>query len=228
MNQFEKSLKNPVWFALNETHKNLELSVNGVWFYNPDICAFVAFEDVAKTAEALNSYAKLCDSFFLVTEDSIPTFDTNQVILNKKIEGCQMVLDKLVDFEVTETIVPLTEEYKDEIYNLIWLVMPGYYQKRSFEMGNYYGIFKDEKLVSITGQRIQTNDFIELSGVVTHLEYMRKGLAKQLVYFVTEEIIKTNKKAILHTTKGNSAIALYKSLGYNLTRDMNWWHFNRK
>tara|TARA_R110000868_G_scaffold295299_2_gene555720 strand:- start:378 stop:1064 length:687 start_codon:yes stop_codon:yes gene_type:complete len=228
MNQFEKSLKNPVWFALNETHKNLELSVNGVRFYNPDICTFGAFEDVAKTAEALNSYAKLCDSFFLVTEDSIPTFDTNQVILNKKIEGCQMVLDKLVDFEVTETIVPLTEEYKDEIYNLIWLVMPGYYQKRSFEMGNYYGIFKDEKLVSITGQRIQTNDFIELSGVVTHLEYMRKGLAKQLVYFVTEEIIKTNKKAILHTTKGNSAIALYKSLGYNLTRDMNWWHFNRK
>ena len=106
--------------------------------------------------------------------------------------------------------------------------MPGYYQKRSFEMGNYYGIFKDGKLVAIAGQRMQTNDFIEVSGVVTHPDYTRKGFAKQLVYHVSREIIKANKNAILHTTKGNTAIPLYESLGYTLTRDMNWWYFNRK
>lgn len=227
MSHFEKTLKNPVWFALNETHQKLKINFNGVRFYHPDICTFGAFDDVSKTGEALNAYAKLTEKFFLVSEKSIPIFDPNTVVLHKKIEGCQMVLENLVDVEVTEAIVPLTEEYMDEIYNLIWLVMPGYYRRRTFEMGNYYGIFKAEKLVAITGQRMQTNDFIELSGVVTHPDYTRKGFAKQLVYYVTKEIIKANKRAILHTTKGNTAIALYESLGYKLTRDMNWWYFNR-
>lgn len=228
MNHFEKTLKNPVWHALNETHHKFLINLNGVLFYDPEICTFGAFEEVSATAEALNAYAKLTENFFLVTEKGNPKFDTSQVVLQKKIEGCQMVLDKLVEVKVQETIVPLSEAYKDEIYDLIWLVMPGYYQKRSFEMGNYYGIFKDGKLVAIAGQRMQTNDFIEVSGVVTHPDYTRRGFAKQLVYHVSREIIKANKRAILHTTKGNPAIALYESLGYKLTRDMNWWHFNRK
>lgn len=228
MNHFEKTLKNPVWYALGEAHENFTLTYNGVRFYDPEICPFGAFTDSANTAEALTSYAEICESFFLVTEDKTPTFDTNYVVLDHKIEGCQMVLNNLVEVEIKETIVPLTENYIDEIYNLIWLVMPGYYRKKTFNMGNYYGIFKDEKLVSIAGQRLQSNNFIEVSAVVTHPDYMRKGLAKQLVYHVSQEILKSNKKAILHTTKGNTAIALYESLGYKLTRDMNWWYFHRK
>ena len=228
MNHFEKTLKNPVWHALNETHHKFLINLNGVLFYDPEICTFGSFTNTAQTADALNAYSELCDSFFLVTEDSVPTYDTNQVILNKKIEGCQMVLDKLANQPIKETIVPLSEAFKDEIYDLIWLVMPGYYRKRSYEMGNYYGILKDGKLVAIAGQRMQTNDFIEVSGVVTHPDYTRKGFAKQLVYHVSREIIKANKNAILHTTKGNTAIPLYESLGYTLTRDMNWWYFNRK
>ncbi len=228
MNHFEQALKNPVFFALNETHKKFKLSFNGVDFYDPEICPFGAFIDASKTEEALNSYAKISESFFLVSENDTPTFDTRHVILDRKIEGCQMVLDNLITIEITESIVPLTEENIDEIYDLVWLVMPGYYRKRTFEMGDYYGIFKNGKLVSITGQRMQTDDFIELSAVVTHPDYTGRGLAKQLVYYVTKEILKANKKAILHTTKGNAAINLYEKLGYKLTRDMNWWYFHRK
>ena len=150
------------------------------------------------------------------------------MLLEKKIDGCQMVLENLVDLEITENIVLLTEDYIDEIYDLIWLVMPGFYRKRGFEMGKYFGIFKDNKLVSITGQRIQTDDLIEVSGVVTHPNYTKRGYAKQLVAFTTKEILKENKLPILHTNKGNTAIPLYEKLGYKLTRDMNWWLFSRK
>lgn len=228
MSHFEKTLKNPVWYALNETHEKFLIEHNGVKFYNPEVCTFGAFKDASLTTEALIAYAEKCKSFFLVTEDGIPTIDTKKVVLDRKIEGCQMVLNELVETKINETIVPLTEAYMDEIYNLIWLVMPGYYQKRTFEMGDYYGVFKDGRLVSITGQRMQTKGFIEVSAVVTHPDYMRQGLAKQLVAYVTKEILKTNKQAILHTTKGNPAIKLYKQLGYRLTRDMNWWYFHRK
>ena len=213
MKKIKEKLKNPVWYSLNETHNKFLIEYDGVKFYKPEICIFGAFYDAKKTIKALNEYAKIAERFFLVSENEIPIIDTNTVILEKKIDGCQLVLDNLIDFEITEDIVLLTEDYIDEVYDLIWLVMPGFYQKRGFEMGKYFGIFKDNKLVSITGQRMQTDDLIEVSGVVTHPDYTRKGFAKQLV---------------LHTNKGNSAIPLYEKLGYRLTRDMNWWLFRRK
>lgn len=224
----EQKLKNPVWYSLQETHKKFLLELNGVSFYEPSVCSFGAFFDVTKTKKALNEYAKVAERFFLVSEKQIPIIDSENIFLEKKINGCQMVLENLVDIEISEKIILLTENHLDQVYDLIWLVMPGYYQKRGFEMGKFFGIFKDNKLVSISGQRMQANDFIEVSSVVTHLNYVRKGYAKQLVAYTTKNILKENKLPILHTNKGNSAIPLYEKIGYKLTRDMNWWYFCRK
>tara|TARA_B110000902_G_scaffold16169_2_gene18904 strand:+ start:69 stop:755 length:687 start_codon:yes stop_codon:yes gene_type:complete len=228
MKNLKEKLKNPVWYSLNETHNTFLLEFDGVQFYQPDVCVFGAFFDASKTAKALNEYSKIADKFFLVTENQTPITDTNNVILEKKIDGCQMVLENLIDLEITENIVLLTDDYIDEIYDLIWLVMPGFYKRRGFEMGKYFGIFKDSKLVSITGQRMQTDDFIEVSGVVTHPNYTKRGYAKQLVAYTTKDILKEKKLPILHTNKGNTAIPIYEKIGYKLTRDMNWWLFRKK
>lgn len=228
MATLEDKLKNPVWYSLNEAHKKFLIEYNGVQFYNPNICNFGAFFDTKKTAKALSTYSELVENFFLVSENQSPEIDNNFVVLDKKIKGCQMVLENLIEVEITETIVPLTKDYIDEIYDLIWLVMPGFYRKRGFEMGLYFGIFKNGKLVAITGQRMQTDDFIEISGVVTHPDYTGKGLAKQLITHTTKEILKEKKLPILHTNKGNKAIPLYEKLGFKVSRDMNWWFYRRK
>ncbi len=228
MIDIENKLKNPVWYSLNETHNKFIIEYNGVQFYKPDVCIFGAFFDENKTAEALNKYAEIADRFFLVSEKQTPKIDTNNIFLEKKINGCQMVLKKHKDLEIKEEIVLLTEDFIDEVYELIWLVMPGFYQKKGFKMGKFYGIFKDDKLVSITGQRMQTDDFVELSSVVTHPNYTRRGYAGQLIVYVTKEILKEGKLPILHTNKGYDAIPLYEKLGYEITRDMNWWLFSKK
>lgn len=224
----EEKLKNPVWHSLNETHNTFLIKFDGVQFYNPETSIFGAFFNETKTAEAMNAYSKIVDKFFMVSENQVPIIDDTNLILVKKILGCQMVLDQFIEIEITEKIVLLTEKYIDEIYDLIWLVMPGFYKKGGYYMGKYYGIFKDDKLVSITGQRMQTNDFIEISGVVTHPDFTKKGYAKQLVSYTTNEILKQKKLPILHTTKGNPAIMLYEKIGYKLTRDMNWWLYSKK
>tara|TARA_R110001592_G_scaffold17325_4_gene73285 strand:+ start:496 stop:1182 length:687 start_codon:yes stop_codon:yes gene_type:complete len=228
MKTLEEKLKNPVWYSLNETHNTFLIEFDGVQFYNPETSIFGAFFDETKTANAMNEYSKIVDRFFMVSENQVPIIDDTNLILEKKINGCQMVLDRFNEIDITENIVLLTEEYIDEIYDLIWLVMPGFYKKGGYYMGKYYGILKDDKLVSITGQRMQTDNFIEISGVVTHPDYTKKGLAKQLVSYTTNEILKEKKLPILHTTKGNPAIRLYEKIGYKLTRDMNWWLYSKK
>ncbi|KGL64258.1 GNAT family N-acetyltransferase [Polaribacter sp. Hel1_85] len=228
MKKLEEKLKNPVWYSLNEAHNKFLIEYDGVQFYKPEINNFGAFFDSSKTKKALNEYSKISEKFFLVSENQIPIIDNEKIILEKKINGCQMILENLIEVEITEEITLLTNENIDEVYDLIWLVMPGFYQKRGFEMGKFFGIFKDNKLVAISGQRMQTNDFIEVSSVVTHPNYIRRGFEKQLISYTTKEILKEKKLPILHTNKGNKAIPLYEKLGYKLTRDMNWWLFRRK
>ena len=228
MTSLEKKLKNPVWYSLKEAHHKFMIEFDGVLFYHPDICIFGSFYDASKTSTASNEYSKTVEKFFLVTENQTPVVDPSTTVLEKKIDGCQMVLEHLTPVEMTEKIVLLTEKHIDEIYDLIWLVMPGFYRKRGFEMGRFFGIFKNEQLIAIAGQRMQAHDFIEVSSVVTHPDHTRKGYAKQLIAHTTKEILKENKLPILHTNKGNTAIPLYEKLGYKYSRDMNWWLYRKK
>lgn len=228
MTNFELTLKNPLWYALQETHNTFLVTYNGVNFYDPNICPFGAFQDPSKTKDALNAYSKLTDNFFMVSENETPTYDETVVVLGQKIDCIQMVIHTLNPCQITENIRLLTQKDSDAVYNLVCQVMPGYFKKQTFNLGKYFGIFKDGKLVAIAGQRMQTNHFIEVSAVVTHPDYTKRGFAKQLVSHTTIEILKTGKQAILHTTKNNPAITLYNKLGYQVTREMNWWYFYKK
>ncbi|WP_397446125.1 GNAT family N-acetyltransferase [Polaribacter sp. R77954] len=228
MISLEDKLKNPVWYSLKETHKKFSVNFDGVKFYNPEVLTFGAFLDNSKTEFATNEFINTTENFFLVSSNNTPIPKSTKVVFKKKINGCQMVLQNLNSFDITENIVLLTKAHLEEIYDLIWLVMPGYYQKRSFELGDFYGIFKDNQLVAVTGQRMQTHSFIEVSAVVTHPEYTKRGFAKQLVTHTTQQILNQNKLPILHTNKGNPAIQLYEKLGFKITRDMNWWLYAKK
>ena len=148
-------LLNPAWTSLCETHEKFVIEYNNAKFYHPDICAFGSFINEEDTFNALNEYAKLTDKFFLVSENKTPSFDKRNIVLTKKIEGCQMILNQLIDIKIVEEIIPLTRKHIDEIYDLVWLVIPGYYQRHSFKMGDYFGVFKNNKLVAFTGQRMQ-------------------------------------------------------------------------
>ncbi len=225
MNKFAK-LNNPVWYSLNETHKNIALDIDGMKFYKPEFCSFGCFINTNNTEKAMRTYSKLVDGFYIVSK-TIPKHPNN-LILQKAVSCEQMVLNpsNLITLEHNSNIIKLTQVHKKELYELIMLVMPGTFREKSFEMGDYYGIFKDNKLVAVTGERIQTNDFIEVSGVVTHPDYTRRGFAKQLVHYTSVQIIKKNKTPILHVMDINfGAIKLYKDLGYKITDKIYWIYY---
>ncbi|WP_408032593.1 GNAT family N-acetyltransferase [Tenacibaculum xiamenense] len=217
------NLDNPVWQALSETHNSYAIEYDGVKFYNPEVCPFGGFTKIGKTKEAMESYSKICDDFFIVGNHPIKP---STLTLDKTVICDQMVLSQLNQPEYTHSIEKLTEQHIDELYELVWLVMPGYFKKRTFEMGDYYGIFIDNTLAAVTGERMQMNDYIEVSAVVTHPNHIRKGMAKQLVAYTSQRILEKNKIPILHVAQKNTgAIKLYEKLGFKSIRKMTWRHY---
>ena len=108
------------------------------------------------------------------------------------------------------------------------LVQPGYFKTKTPLLGNYFGIFKDNQLVAITGERMKMNDFTEVSAIVTHPDHTGKGYAKQLITHVVNAVFEENKTPFLHVLESNiGAIKLYEKLGFVTRRKMSLWNITK-
>lgn len=224
--QDDKKLDNPVWFSVSETHQSFAVDYGSVKFYHPDYCPFGGFEKVNAIAKSIDEYSEMVDSFFIVGEK--PEL-SNLLKVNKELVCLQMIVCNPIDITINDPIVKLTDEHIDALYELVNLVQPGYFKKKTALLGNYYGIFKNEELVSVTGERMQMNDFIEVSAVVTHPNHTGKGYAKQLVIHTVNEIFKQNKIPYLHVIEVNKgAIQLYEKLGFTIRRKISFWNITKQ
>jgi GNAT superfamily N-acetyltransferase len=224
--QDDKKLDNPVWFSLSETHQSFAVDCGSVKFYHPDFCTFGGFEKGNAIAKSIDEYSEMVDSFFIVGEK--PEL-SNLLKLNKELVCLQMIVCYPIDIAINDPIVKLTDEHIDVLCELVNLVQPGYFKKKTALLGNYYGIFKNEELVSVTGERMQMNDFIEVSAVVTHPNHTGKGYAKQLVVHTVNEIFKQNKIPYLHVIEDNKgAIQLYEKLGFTIRRKISFWNITKQ
>lgn len=221
MKEVEK-LDNPVWHSLSESHHSFAIDYNTVKFYHPDYCPFGGFTAIEKTALSIAEYAKLVDNFFIVGEKPIIP---NSLHLHKELVCLQMVIATKIDLEIKEEIIELGPEYDQELYDLVCLVQPGYFKKKTPLLGKYYGIFKNNKLIAVTGERMKMNHYTEVSAVVTHPDHTGKGYAKQLTAYTVNAIFDQNKTPYLHVAETNSnAIALYEKLGFTARRKISFWN----
>lgn len=221
----DKNLDNPVWFSLSETHQSFAVDYGSIKFYHPDYCPFGGFEKGNSIAKSIDAYSKMVDSFFIVGEK--PEL-SNLLKLNKELVCLQMIVYNPIDIAINDPIIKLTDEHIDALYELVNLVQPGYFKNKTALLGNYYGIFKNDELVAVTGERMQMNDFIEVSAVVTHPNHTGKGYAKQLVVHTVNEIFNRNKTPYLHVIEDNKgAIQLYDKLGFTIRRKISFWNITK-
>ncbi|OBW42890.1 FR47-like protein [Chryseobacterium sp. MOF25P] len=216
---YEK-LDNPVYHSLNEYHKKFCLNFGDSKFYNPEVAAFGGSLNVAKGND-ITDYAKICDDFLI--------FGFKPDLGELKTEISQLVCDQYIlenkiELDYTEEIIELQDENHDELLAFVRKFYPHYFKNRTPELGKYFGIFKDNKLVTITGQRMQMNDMTEVSAVITDTDYLGKGFAKQLVAFVSNTIFEDGKTPFLHVAENNlGAKKLYEKLGFDLRGKINLW-----
>lgn len=224
MTSEENKLDNPVYHSLVETHKNFAIDYEGAKFYHPNYCPFGGVLALDSAKESIDAYLKLINNFYVVGEKPLYS---NGLRLQKELVCDQMILNKPTDLNFTEQITTLqTPKQQEDLINLVNLVQPGYFKEKTPELGNYFGIYKNDKLVAVTGERMKMNKYSEVSAVVTHPEHTGNGYAKQLTSYTANNIFSENKIPFLHVAETNiGAINLYKKLGFVTRRKMSFWNF---
>lgn len=221
----DKKLDNPVWFSLSENHRAYSVDFEGAKFYHPDYCPFGGIETRKGSAEHLDAYAERVDDFFVVGEQ--PEFSTALVLKNALV-CLQMIRHAPIDIPITENITLLGNEHVEALFQLVTLVQPGYFKRKTAALGNYFGIFKDGILVAVSGERMKMDDFVEVSAIVTHPDHTGRGYAKQLIAHTVNHILQQQKTPYLHVVESNlGAIQLYEKLGFAMRRKINFWHFSK-
>lgn len=149
--------------------------------------------------------------------------------LIEKVEGVQMIFKGNKDrFPVRADLVPLNKTHVDEMVKLAQLTKPGPFGTRTIEFGHYFGIFDNNKLVAMAGQRMHVHDFTEISAVCTHPDHVGKGYASELVKHQVNLIIEEGKTPFLHVRADNTgAIRVYERLGFVINRPMNFYFMQR-
>lgn len=217
----EVKLDNPVWHSLAESHKKFAIDYGNLKFYHPDYCPFGGFRQIENTSSYISTYSMSVDNFFIVGEK--PALPDSLKFKNELV-CLQMICRGKIDVAIHEHIMELGKEHLNDLLTLINLVQPGYFKKKTPLLGNYYGIFKDKKLIAVTGERMKMNEYVEVSAVVTHPEHTGKGYAKELVAHTVNNIFYQKKTPYLHVSETNiGATKLYEKLNFQTRRKISFW-----
>ena len=115
------------------------------------------------------------------------------------------------------TLRTLTQEDAPAMVELAELTEPGPFRLRTMELGDFFGIFHGDRLMSMAGMRLQVPGATEVSAVCTHPEARGRGYARMLMARVMERIVAAGRTPFLHTLAENTgAIRIYESLGFTV------------
>ena len=222
MKKNDYKLDNPVWYSLSEAHHIFSVDYDGIKFYHPDYCPFGGFDSTDNVSKKISEYSKLVDNFFVVGDK--PKL-SNLLKFKKELVCLQMIIHNKIDTVIKDHITILSHEHTEALFDLVNLVQPGYFKRKTALLGSYFGIFKNGQLVSVTGERMKMNDFVEVSAIVTHPDHTGQGYAKQLISHTVNNISNQSKTPYLHVLETNvGAINLYEKLGFETRRKISFWN----
>jgi len=220
----EHILDNLVWNSLTTGNKHLANGNDHVKYFDKTVSPFVALKETSDANfKLLYDTIPFDGAFGFVSSDEVSIPSPWKVARLMKV--LQMVFDKPLETAATNTeIVPLGENNIPEMLALTQLTNPGPFANRTIDFGHYKGIFKDDKLVAMAGQRMNPSPYAEISAVCTHPDHLGKGYAKQLLLDQIQRIQQSSGVPFLHVLGTNTrAIDIYESLGFKTRKELSFY-----
>jgi ribosomal protein S18 acetylase RimI-like enzyme len=209
------ALNNPIWSALTSAQAHFAIGGPIAKRYPAEVAPFIAApEPTAAAAEAL---ADLVSPGEIVNIVSVtPKLDKGWELLATG-NIVQMVWrdDAPTRQEDSTDITPITDADTPDMMALTALVFPGYFRRRTPEMGEYFAIRQEGKLAAMAGERMKVSGYEEISAVCTHPDFTGRGYAARLINHLVARQLERGIVPFLHVNETNArARALYARLGF--------------
>ena len=221
-------LHNPVYNALCSGDKPLSLGTDTVKYFDESVSPFVGFEESYTNGfDELHALLPEGRKILYAIPDAIAPPNGWQV--QHEIKGLQFIYEGDRDIKNNFTDVqPLGAAHINEMVQLAALTKPGPFGNGTINFGYYHGIFDNEKLVAMTGQRLHVQNYTEISAVCTHPGYIGRSYAHTLLQHQLHLILQQGQQPFLHVREDNErAIAIYQRLGFTISRPMNFYFMKR-
>lgn len=223
----ERGLDTPFRSALDTLHAGLAIRSGDVARYPADFAPFIGVQTPSRDMDA--DLARL-----------VPPGDTVLFLGQAPTVGrdwtleafrplAQMVCECELDVVDGPEIIRLDDRHRAAVLELIALVYPHYFRRRTMDLGRYFGIYRDGRLAAMIGERLGTHGARELSAICTHPDFTGRGLARRLTAMLANDLLAAGKLPFLHVSHENPrALALYRALGFRHRRDIPFWSLRRR
>lgn len=212
-------LDNPIWHALSTGNRQMAFGNEKTLYIKRDVGFFAGLQSNSEgELVALHQLVPSGETFYLFIPGEISIPAEWQIVKCREILQMIYPLKKAIN-NSKEDIIPLSDKDIPAMIELTTLTNPGPFLSRSIDYGNYEGVFKDEQLIAMAGQRLHPDPFVEVSAVCTHPAHTGNGYAARLIISQLNHIIEQSKIPFLHVYPDNSsAIKLYEKLGFEVRR----------
>ncbi|MDQ6433359.1 GNAT family N-acetyltransferase [Mesorhizobium sp. LHD-90] len=215
------SLDRPIWGAL--TSRQSAFSEGGALArrYQRGIIPFAATgSDDPDSLRALSALLLDDESLMVAQASQITLPPATVATLTARV--VQMIAEKPLPDAGGDEIERLSKTDAQEMLDLATLTKPGPFSLRAGELGEFWGVKRDGRLVAMAGERMKQDGFSELSGVCSHPDVRGQGLGRRLSVFVARRIAARGDVPFLHAWETNhAAIGLYESIGFRLRTTLN-------
>lgn len=224
----ESLLDNPIWQALSTMHAAFNEGDERLKYFYPDISPFVAMADWQEADQLyLDKHLPADRGFFYIIRDKIKLPGSCKKVFT--IPLWQMVMQQPVPYPAQNfTIRVLGHENIPAMIELTALTKPGPFSQRTIGFGNYIGIFEEDRLVAMAGERLKLPGYTEVSAICTHPDATGKGYAAALLSAACSRILEKGQTPFLHVRNDNTrAIMMYERAGFAIRCEMDFGIFRK-
>ena len=209
------ALDNIAWFCLTGPHAAMASGKGGARRYAKGYPPLAGFSNLE--APDFDALAPLCSSGEVIYSEAWAGGNPLgwQVVAERTI--VTMIWDGPAPAEdrAPDEILPLTPEHAGSAVRLAAAADFPVFGQRAIEAGEFFGIFRADRLIAMAGERLFAMGYREISAVCTDPEFEGRGFARRLVNVLVARELRRGEVPFLHVVDENTrAHGLYLRMGF--------------